>query len=240
MNDLTERLVKNFKPRLAIVVHTSEMNDWRDAYLESHEIDEAGRILEGKPLKQETIQCIVDVFFDERQNAVAVSGLIPSNVLQFEILPGGRYSLIWHRPAERRQIFFAGALHIPSGQAWVPALLYQTDGRKLSVYALASDDRPTESTPLYRAPFHNIYTDGSVCLGSAQVKKPAQKTYANLMKYWEDLFWLSEFSHLNGSDNPTKTNLALLWKRLVKEKNLTWKDLGELIKIKKTTLNDIL
>lgn len=240
MNDLTEKLMKTYRPRLAIVVHTSALNDWSDAYLESHEIDDKGAVLEGRPLKQETIQGIIDVFFDERQNAIAVSGMIPANVLQFEVLPGGRYSLIWFRPAERRRIYFAEGLHLPNGEAWVPPLIYKTDGRNLSVFAISSDDRPTEKTPLFRAPFHNIYEEGGVCLGNAEVKRPSQKTYTNLMKYWEDLFWLSEFSHLQDTKGPTKTNLNILWKRLVSEKNLTWSKLDELLPLKKKTLEDIL
>ncbi|HEY4288230.1 MAG TPA: hypothetical protein VGN00_14095 [Puia sp.] len=241
MNELTDNLIKEYHPRLAIIAHTSALNDWRDVYLESHPINEAGQILEGRPLKQETIQEIVDVFFDERQNAVAVSGMIPANVLQFEVLPGGRYSLMWYRPAERRRIYFSESLNIPSGEAWMPPMIYHTkDSRGLAMYALANDDRPAESTRLFRAPFHNIYDDGDVCLGNAQVKKPSQKTYASLMKYWEDLFWLSEFTHLNGTANPTKSNLALLWPKLVKNKKLTWSQLDELKPYKKQTVKDLI
>lgn len=221
MNERTEALTKKYKPVLVISVYKGEdgYSNNRSYYLESHNINERGQLLEGKPLKQETLSEIVDVFFDERQNQVKITGLIPDNLLLFEIARGGKYEMVWYRPAEKRHIFFSDKLHIPSGIAWVPAMLYRVDGNSLDVYALSTDDRPIPATKLLHAPFHNVATDGSVCLGSAAVKKPDKKTYETMMKYWEDLFWLSEFSHLAAAVNPTKSNLSLLWKQLIgKEK----------------------
>jgi PRTRC genetic system protein B len=232
MNDRTEVLVKTFKPRLAIIAHstiTSNHNEW---YLESHVLNDNGQILEGKPLQQETIQGIVDIFFDERQNSVQFGGIIPHNLIKFDVLPGGQYSMMWYRPEEQRQLYFASSLSLPSGQAWVPALIYKVNRRYLSVYALNSNERPDEKSGLFRAPFHNVHNDGSVCLGSAHVKKPVEKTYAAAMKYWEDLFWLSEFSHLNGASNPAKTNINSLWKRLVKDPKVKWSGIDQLVPLK--------
>ncbi|HET6255829.1 MAG TPA: hypothetical protein VFE32_17260 [Puia sp.] len=240
MNQLTERLTKTFQPRLAIIAYTSMMDDWGDAYLESHEIDDQGALLEAKPLKQETIQGMIDVFFDDRQNRIAISGLLPPNILFYEGLPGGHYAMIWHRPAERRRLFFEKSLHIANGEAFVPPMLYKASRRELAVYALPDDRRPDEKTALLRAPFHNVGEEGDVCLGSAMVPKPKERTYAALMKYWEDLFWLSEFSHLQGSKSPTRTNINLLWPKLIKNKRLTWAELDELQPIGKKTVKDIL
>lgn len=214
--------------------------NFREAYLESHAVDEKGRILEGKPLRQETIEGMVSVFFDEQLNNVSITGMLPGNLLHFQLKPGGNYRMIWFRPAEVRHIYFSDGLHIPSGKAWVPPILYRTDGKCLEVFALPDDLRPSEVTRLLLAPFHNVDIKGKVCLGSAKVKKPGAKTYGNLIQYWEDLFWLSEFSHLAGNANPTKTNLALLWKRLMKEKKLAWTGLDELQEMKGMTLKKLL
>lgn len=240
MNQITENLLKTFKPRLAIIVYTPEADTWRETYLESHEIDAAGQLLEGKPLKQETMDGIVDVFFDERKQRVQFGGLIPENMLRFELMPGGKYNMIWYRPAEKRQIYFSEALHIPSGKAWVPSLIYKVDAGDLYVYALTRETgRPTQKEKLYQSPFHNVSDNGSVCLGSARIKKPVENTYTSIIKYWEDLFWLSEFTHLAGQKNPTKTNLNNIWKKLV-GKNTKWKALNELQPIKNKTLKNIL
>lgn len=232
-------LTKSHAARLLIVVYSAD-DKFSGAYLESHQVDDKGRILEGKPLKQETIQGLVDVFFDEHRNAVKVGGMLPTGLLQFDRLPGGRYKMVWFRPAERRYLYFAPDLKIKSGEAWVPPMVYAADGRSLDVFALAKDSRPTETTALCRAPFHNVSKEGDVCLGSAKVKKPADNTYTSLMKYWEDMFWLSEFTHLTGDENPTKTNINLLWPQLIKDKTLTWADLKELQVMKNVTLKKLL
>lgn len=238
MNDRTINMMREFVPQLAIMVY--ESGD-RNYYLESHNIDKKGQILEGKPLQQDTIQEIVDVFFDEQQNRSKIEGLIPENLLCYSPLPGGNYKMIWYRPAEVRFLHFSEALHLKSGKAWVPALLYVVNRKAFNVYALPGDERPSETTKLLRAPFHNVSDSGSVCLGTAQVKKPTDKTFSSTMKYWEDLFWLSEFSHLNGAGNPTKTNVNMLWKNLVEGKaKVKWSELDELRQLKNTTLKTIL
>ena len=66
-------------------------------------------------------------------------------------------------------------------------------------------------TALYAAPLFNV-TGSSVCLGSARIEKPRNLTYANLLEYWEKKFWLTEFTHLGGNGNPTKSNLVLVTK----------------------------
>lgn len=238
MNELTDKLLKTFKPRLAIIAYTSAMNEWQDCYLESHEMNEKGQVLEGKPLKQETLQAMVDVFFDERKNRVEIGGMIPENLLHFKVMPGGHYEMIWYRPAEKRQIYFAPALCIPSGKAWVPPLIYHVEDKRLSVFAFKNESRPDENEKLFKAPFHNTWHQGDVCLGNAKVKKPAKNTYANLIKFWEDMFWLSEFTHLADASNPTVSNLNTLWKKLA-GKNIKW-DMKELKPIDKKTLKDIL
>lgn len=239
MNELTEILLKTYKPRLAIVVYTPESDKWHEAYLESHEINADGQLLEGKALKEETIEELVDVFFDERQNRAQIKGLIPNNLLKFEVLPGGHFEMIWYRTEEKRHIYFAESLHLKSGIAWVPSMVYHVRKDSLSVYAFDSNERPDEKTQLFHAPFHNVGDTGSVCLGSAKVKKPSLKTYESVIKYWEDMFWLSEFTHLAHAENPTKTNLNLIWKKLIGS-DIMWSDMDELQEIKKLILSKIL
>lgn len=238
MNELTENLVKEFSPRVAIIAYASD-EKWSDCYLESH-IIENGKIMAGKPLRQETIEGMVDVFFDQQQNQARITGFIPENLLQFIHLPGGHFKMTWYRPAERHVLHFQGSLKIPTGEAWCPPMVWSIDRKVLSVYALDADKRPTPETKIFRAPFHNVADGGDVCLGSAKVAKPAEKTYTAIMKYWEDLFWLSIFTHLHGSNSPTKTNMNMLWKRLIASKRLKWDQLKELKQYRTHKLKDIL
>jgi len=228
MNGATEQLLRGFKPTMAVVVYSSEIGNSKDFYLESHEINGEGKMMEGKPLMQQTLNEIVDVFFDDRQNSSKLGGFIPENLLQYELLPGGNYQMVWWQPAQVKHLFFAPALKIKSGLANVPALIYKVERRQLSVFFFFNAAATTEKTVLYRAPFHNVDTEGMVCLGSAKVKKPVQRTYQLEMKYWEDMFWLSEFTHLNGATNPTKTKLDIIWRKLIGNKRQKWDSLNEL------------
>lgn len=239
MNNRTDTLMTSYKPQLALMVYKAESKE--DYYLESHDVDAAGQIMQGKPVMQETLQGIVDVFFDETRNMARIGGMIPENMLSFQLMPGGRYKMVWYRPAEIRVMHFTQALKLPSSKTWVPAMVYVANLGSLDVYALKSNARPKENTRLCMAPYFNVSDNGDVCLGSARVKKPKVSTYANLMQYWEDLFWLSEFTHTNGDDEKTKTKLQPLWKRMLTSKTkLRWSDVDELKFYKNVQLKNLL
>lgn len=243
MNERTEIVGSTYTPMLAIIVNRTDnkVAGPGEYYLESHDINEAGQLMEGKPLLQETIQDIVDTFFDENKNKVKIGGLIPENLLLFNLLPGGKYKMIWHRPAEIRVMHFASQLKLQTAKVWVPAMLYIAYNKELKVYALKTNTRPNENTKLCLAPFFNVSDDGYVCLGNATVKKPPVNTYSAYMQYWEDLFWLSEFTHTNGDDDKTVTGLQPLWKKLLASKTkLRWSDVNELKFYSKKTLKSIL
>lgn len=223
----------DYKPRLCVVVYDGKHNEYGHAeyYLEAHHIDEQGRILEGKPLEQETIQGIVDVFFDENQNRQNIKGWFPGELLVFEHKPGGKYFMVWYRPEQQRFLHFAPALKIKSGLAWVPPMLYVTDSRSLKVFAMKSSKRPDAKTKFYHAPFHNVSESGDVCLGSGKVKKH-DSSFTDVIRYWEEYFWNTEFSHLAGHRSPTDSNINSIWKAMIKDSTIKWSGLDELKLIK--------
>ncbi len=232
MNNRTEILLSKYAPKLAVILYKN--NDKLSYYLESHNINPAGQILEGKPLQQDTLQEMMDVFFDERQIQAKIKGIIPENLLSFELTNSGNYTMIWYRPEEIRVLHFAPDLKLKTGEMWIPAMVYMANKNSLDVYALKSNSRPSEKTLLYRAPFFNVSDSGDVCLGNANIKKPTENTYSALQKYWEDLFWLSEFTHINGN-NPTKSKVSEVYKKLLaSKKQLKWSDINELIATKQT------
>jgi len=243
MNERTELLTTNYKPILALQVYRTEnkVSGYGEYYIESHDINETGEVMQGKPLLQETLQGIVDVFFDERKNMARISGMIPDNLLGFTYLPGGNYRMIWYRPAEIKVLQFSASLKISANKAWVPAMVYVADGKSMSVFSLKTNSRPKETTRLCYAPFFNVNDVGAVCLGNANVKKPAEKTYNSLMQYWEDLFWLSEFTHVNGDDIKISTKLQPLWTKIMKSRcRLKWNELNELQQYKDLTIKKLM
>ena len=131
-------------------------------------------------------------------------------------------------------MYFVGGLGIENAEYHLPGIIYEARGTRLDVYAY-KEDRPGMETALYAAPLFNV-TGSSVCLGSAKIEKPRELTYANLLEYWERKFWLTEFSHLGGHGNPTKSNLVLVTKA-ARDKPF---DLKELKPLKNLKLKDIL
>lgn len=220
MNKLTKRLSDEYQPFMAIVAYKGS----GEYYLESHDINKKGNLLEGRPLKQVTVQRIFESI--AKSEDIDISGEIPEHLLYFK-KQISEYKAIWYRREEKRIIHFSQNLNIDSGTAWIPALIYVTNGSSLSVFAMNSNKRPVEKTKIFLAPFHNVSANGSVCLGSAKLKFPEKIDFNSLIYYWETLFWSSEFSHMAGGSH-TKSNMNLVWKRLVENPDMKWADIDEL------------
>lgn len=105
--------------------------------------------------------------------------------------------LVWWLPSCVRPIWFSthdGKWNKQMNGAKVthPALLFSVSQFGLKVFALATDKRPTEDTPVYRAPYYNIYDGGRMCTGSAAVPKLLMPS--NMDKF-EQAFFNSSFTH---------------------------------------------
>lgn len=204
-----------FKPVVAIIAYEGDKEGKQEWYLESHPIIN-GQMLEGKPLQQHTLHGMLALMYDKRQAELKMEKFIPENLIFADLLHGGDYKLVWYRREEVRAMFFTDGKKDFS--AWVPPIVYVAERKKLSVFALKNNDRPTEETKLCSAPFFNVSGNGPVCLGSAKANKPLKLSYQNLMKYYEDLFWGSMFA-----------GAPETWKKFIDDPNLKWND-TELLK----------
>ncbi len=226
MSLMTDTILRDselsYIPRMAMVVYATKKNSY---YIESHEIDEKGRLGAGAPLSLECITDMVSTFSQE--HAVTPSGKIPANMLYADNRIGFQ-KYIWYNPPEKRMMFFAKALNIPDREYHVPGIVYVVSGDKLNLYAFKGN-KPKDK--LYKAPFFNT-TNGSVCLGTANIGFPKNPTFDQVTGYWEKRFWLTEFTHLGGSQNPTKHNLVTVTKN-----STEGFDYNELIEINVTLKN---
>lgn len=219
MNQDTYALTEQYIPERAIIVYKTPQDSYENSYyLESHKIDKNGKLLEGNPLTEKTLSDIAKNFVVVQDSFIFSDGLLPDHLIFFDNRVGEQ-KFAWYRAPEKKMLYFSNQLNIKSGLAWVPGLLYVVNNGFLNVYSLNAKKRPTEATKLKRAPFHNVDDEGSVCLGNAKVKKPSINTIASHIKYWEDMFWLSEFSHIHGVKSPTKKNINTLWKSLINTEN---------------------
>lgn len=208
--NLTDKINGSFKPELAVIVYK-----WNsEYYLESHEIKE-GVMGAGLPMKEECIQDMVEFFKGKERKEALISGPVPETLL-FCKWGLETKTIVWFNPPRIRKMSFTKELSIQNGNAWQPSLVYVLEDGELTVYAMTCKGRPSDKEQLFRAPYHNVSDDGSVCLGSAKTTKPKEITYTNLIDYYEKLFWQSEFSHLAGNDTPVKGNVNTYWKAAIK------------------------
>lgn len=106
-----------------------------------------------------------------------------------------------------------------------PSLIFDAQPGKLSVRALAKATRPDEETPLYRAPYWNVYDSGDVCLGTTPV--PRKISIATL-DGWVKAFFGSRFVHPNSSKPLTvhPKGFVQMWRELAGKKHFPQKYLA--------------
>lgn len=208
MSKIIKTITDVFQPYAAIIAYKTGSDHNRGYYLERRDIRD-GVMAAGQPLTEEMVALLMkNVSASNPQLDKSMYGAVPGNVLYCDTRME-KDKLVWYHEPEERNVYFIKSLNIPCGRMKVPGLLYVVQDNSLSLYAFKGTKPEGE---LYRAPFMN--TTEHVCLGSAKVKKPRERTFANVIAYWEKMFWQSEFSHLSGQ-NPINGNLALLTKRLI-------------------------
>ena len=228
-NELTRTLKSLLIPKAALIAYASENE--RNFFLEVRDIDERGNMTEGRPVTLEFMNELVKGY-SERHGSTPY-GKIPSNLMYCDSRKGSeRY--VWYNPPGKRMMFFGPELKIDNAEYNLPGVIYEAGEHGMNIYAYKGDT-PDKGTPLYTAPFFNV-TGSGVCLGSANLEKPKDMTYEKLLQYWEKKFWLTEFSHLGGNGNPTRSNLVLVTKAA---RNRPF-DLEELKPFNSLKLKDIL
>ena len=205
MNELTKKMQEIMVPKAALIAYEYRESAYATGknYLELRPINKAGRMEAGIPVTYEFMNALVESYSDERQNVP--HGRLPSNMLWCDTRKG-HVKYIWYNPPGKRRMFFKDSLNIKDGIFHLPGVVYIIENERMTIFAYKGRT-PEEDTPLYLAPFFNV-TRGSVCLGSSTLVKPENMDFHALQEYWEKRFWLSEFSHLGGSENPTRGNLV--------------------------------
>ena len=228
-NELTRTLKTQLIPKAALIAYASE--DDKNFFLEIRDINDRGNMAEGRPITQEFMNELVKGY-SERHSSTPY-GKVPSNLIYCDSRKGSeRY--VWYNPPHKRMMFFSTALKIENAEYYLPGVIYEAGEHGMRIYAYKGNV-PRPDTVLYAAPFFNV-TGANVCLGSAKIDKPRDLTYKNLLEYWEKKFWLTEFSHLGGGGNPTRSNLILVTKA-AKDKPF---NLDELKPLNNLKLKDIL
>jgi PRTRC genetic system protein B len=203
-----------YHPAAAIVVFKQEDSDI-DLYLEHYDMDESGCPVNPRPLTVKEAQGLSKALDTRKAAAKAFlkpKGLLPSNVLH--INPAENGSVIWYTKPQARKLYFTESLGLSPQELPLPALVWAADKTRLFIYALKGKSKPRLNTPLYSAPFFNLYRKGNVCMGSVDVRISQSATLEDFTAAWEGYFFGSYFSHLIDGHNPVKGNLVSLYQSL--------------------------
>lgn len=203
-----------YHPAAAIVVFKPEGQD-NDLYLEHYDMDENGCPVNPRPLSVKEAQGLSKALDTRKAAAKAFlkpQGLIPSNVLH--ISPAENGSVVWYTKPQARKLYFSESLGMAAQELPLPALMWAADKSKLFVFALTGKSKPRLNTPLFNAPFFNLYHNGNVCMGSVDVRISQSASLEDFTAAWEGYFFESYFSHLIDGHNPVKGNLISLYQSL--------------------------
>ena len=209
MNRFTRELTRTMQPKAALIAYICDDGYSNNYYLECRKIGKDGLMGAAKPVSLKFIQSLIENFSESASSIP--HGEIPEGLLYAD---NRKEKYVWHHSPSKKHLYFKDNLNIPNGKYCLPALVWSIEHNSLSLFAYKAK-RLTASTQLYSAPFFNVNsTDGKVCFGNANLKLPENLTFQNFIKFWEDKFFLSEFTHILGS-NPIKNNLVTVFKNSV-------------------------
>lgn len=205
-----------YYPKTALVFYEANGRD-AEVYVECFDMDKNGSPINAHPLTVKEAQRLskaLDTAKEANKTFLKPNGIIPANILYTN--PTGNGFVMWFTKSANKNLFFTESLGISNGMANVPALLWIASKEKLYIYALKSGRKPTENTPLYHAPFFNVYAEGNVCMGTVDVNIRRSASLEEFTAAWEAYFFNSYFSHLMENHNPIHGNCVSLWKKLRK------------------------
>lgn len=215
VNNIVESFGTLYHPKTALVFYEACGKD-KSIYVEHFDMDSGGNPINAHPLTVREANLLAKSLQTEDEKNTAFlkpKGVLPTNILH--INPSEKGTVLWYTKAQQRQLYFVDSLGIPNGKAQVPPMVWLGSKSSLTVFALASDRRPTENTPLHYAPFFNIYEKGNVCMGTVSIDIKNSASVEEFIQAWEHYFFNSYFSHLMGY-NPTRGYCESLWKHLIK------------------------
>jgi len=221
MKNITRYFNDRYEPFKVLVIHQStapadQQDSTRNIYIESYDLDSENRPINARPFNLKDMCSLADILqaSDQIQSAhLWTKGILPSHILHLDPASTGR--VIWYSPAQKVNLLFSERLGLPNGKAYVPTLVWKADPHQLSLYAIKEDERPVLETPLFKAPFFNVFARGEVCMGSVKVDLSHCSCLEEFTHGWEQYFWNSYFSHLVENSSPVRGNIVQLWQSLI-------------------------
>ncbi|HXC39404.1 MAG TPA: PRTRC system protein B, partial [Burkholderiales bacterium] len=157
-----------------------------------------------------------------------------------ELLYVGPDAAAWWRPPAPARVFFqtredddGKGIGTATAVTPHPGLVFVL-ARSWYVFAVRGNERPGPNTPLYRAPYFNVWESGEICEGN--LERPSAVTPESLAAF-ERGFFESRFTHPNVRNGKLLTSypggVTKLWKDLLAGKHKNFPE-HRLVKTKAT------
>ena len=182
-------------PVKSIIIYKSDS----ETYAEIHNINSEGDFEAGRPFRSEEIKAF-DIIVDGEKTLNEKKCFPYRNILGFES-DVMNDKIAWIYPTCKIELHFSDSVNgVQTGHYYIPYLVFISDGKSVSIYAIKKKDilNLKENTPLYHAPFMNVYVKGNVCMGSAKIKK--YKNVNEMIQSVENAFFQSTFTHTNHNE----------------------------------------
>ena len=192
VNNIAENFGTLYHPKSALVFYETAGTE-TDMYVEHFDMDSNGTPINAHPLTVKEANVLAKALKTDEENSKAFlkpKGILPTNILHIN-QSAENGAVLWYTKSKQRQLYFVDSLGIPNGKAQVPPMLWFANKNSLSVFALASDRRPTEKTLLHYAPFFNVYENGNVCMGTVNIDIQNSASVEEFIQAWESYFFNS-------------------------------------------------
>ena len=150
--------------------------------------------------------------------ALAPEDYAPAELIGSHILAKGNDHLVWYSKPQKRQVWFkCDEFGDVSALTDHPGLVFIVSKGEWYVFAVKSRARPSPSTPLYVAPYFNVWEEGHICTGNIDIPKGVKRFDTDA---WEEAFFRSYFTHPNihgkGELTTFRGGPFRLWQSLMK------------------------
>ncbi|SEW16455.1 hypothetical protein [Chitinophaga arvensicola] len=235
LTNLYDQLSLKWTPIFGLIIYASN-EETPSHYVEAAQVGENDELINLHPLSLQESTNIgrITMAATGSKDYLMSKGFIPSNVLYLN--QSGEGKVVWHTAPQRRRLLFGQELELKNGRANVPGLLWIASADKLRLFALHSANKVASNSPLYIAPFHNVSSNGAVCMGNVDIDARLSDGLEAYMTNWETAFFNSHFTADHGGGGKTK-DLHTLYSELIGTDNRFPEE--ELRKLKQT-IKDVL
>ncbi len=156
------------------------------------EVDGTPMILAGQAMTPRAVNQLSRVL----SKSIGHGGFLPETVLYMD----GDLLLWWLPPAKRHIVFRTAELKEQWGVTERgevvphPGLVFAASSRVWKVWAVKGKNRPTLESPLFHAPYFNVWDGGDICRGNVKVP---EGTTSEKIDAWNTAFLGSVFTHPN-------------------------------------------